>query len=170
MTCSLLSRRCFWNRVAAPINHLSYQNIPKHPKTSQNISKHPVYLYLYVFFFVIGTAATRRASPAMESTHVYASVHRQGSTQGVHAATWIPSTQVTDVRSDLDFCGEDEVADDLVRSAAQHRQADRQAEEAEEVGVSTAWPAHVACPEQLTCNAGVHMGQGPLQDPGSRRQ
>ena len=74
----------------------------------------------------------------MESTHVYASVHRQGSTQGVHAATWIPSTQVTDVRSDLDCRGEDEVADVLVRSAAQHRHADRQVEEAEEVGGSQA--------------------------------
>ena len=38
-------------------------------------------------FLCVGTAATRRASPAMVSTHVYASVHRQGSTQGVHAAT-----------------------------------------------------------------------------------
>ena len=79
----------------------------------------------------------------MESTHVYASVHRQGSTQGVHAATWIPSTQVTDVRSDLDFRGEDEVVDDLDRSAAQHRHADRQAEEVEEIeGSQVPTPQH----------------------------
>ena len=50
---------------------------------------------------------------------------------------------VADVRSDLDFCGEDEVADDLVRSAAQHRHADGQAEEVGEVeGSQVPIPQH----------------------------
>ena len=47
------------------------------------------------------------------------------------------------MRSDLDFRGEDEVVDDLDRSAAQHRHADRQAEEVEEIeGSQVPTPQH----------------------------